>query len=204
MASMAGKKRDKVRSEDLRGFKYFKMLSGMLEMLHEAGCQRDRAHNRTLHMDQYMTLLLMFMFNPVCSSLRALQEASALKKVQRVLKVPRASLGSLSEAARVFDSELLLSIIGELADRLPPIRHDTRLGDLQQILTLVDGSWLRAVPKMAWALFQDDRHRALKVHVQFELLKGVAVAADITAATVGFALIGFVIEEVLDPRLSRS
>ncbi len=182
---MAGKKRDKVQSEDLRGFKYFKILSGMLNTLHEAGCERDRAHNRTLHMDQYMTLLLMFMFNPVCSSLRALQEASALKKVQRVLKVPRASLGSLSEAARVFDSDLLVSIIGELADRLQPIRHDARLSDFDQILTLVDGSWLHAVPKMAWALFQDDRHKAVKAHVQFELLKGVPVAADITAANTG-------------------
>jgi hypothetical protein len=182
---MAGKKRDKVQSEDLRGFKYFKILSGMLNTLHEAGCERDRAHNRTLHMDQYMTLLLMFMFNPVCSSLRALQEASALKKVQRVLKVPRASLGSLSEAARVFDSDLLLGIIGELADRLRPLRHDARLSDFDQILTLVDGSWLRAVPKMTWALFQDERHKAVKAHVQFELLKGVPVAADITSANTG-------------------
>lgn len=185
LASMAGKKRDEVQSEDLRGFKYFKILSGMLKTLHEAGCQRDRAHNRRLHMDQYMTLLLMFMFNPVCSSLRALQEASLLKKVQRVLKVPRASLGSLSEAARVFDSELLIGIIGELADRLPPVCHDTRLGDLKHILTLVDGSWLRAAPKMTWALFQDTRHKAVKAHVQFELLKGVPVAAAITAANTG-------------------
>ena len=69
---MAGKKRNKLKSKDLRGFKYFKILSGMLAALHEAGCERDRAHNRTLHMDQYMTLLLMFMFNPMCSSLRAL------------------------------------------------------------------------------------------------------------------------------------
>jgi hypothetical protein len=182
---MAGEKRDKVKSEDLRGFKYFKALAGMLGTLHDAGCQRDRAHNRTLHMDQYMTLLLMFMFNPMCSSLRALQEASALKKVQRVLKVPRASLGSLSEAARVFDSELLIEIIGELAERLPAVCRDTRLGDVQQILTLVDGSWLQAAPKMTWALFQDDRHKAVKTHVQFELLKGVPVAADITAANTG-------------------
>ncbi|MFW6146268.1 MAG: 4Fe-4S binding protein [Planctomycetota bacterium] len=83
---MARKKRDKGKSEDLQGFKYFKILSGILESLHDAGCERDRAHNRTLHMDQYMTLLLMYMFNPVCASLRALQEASDLKKVQRVLK----------------------------------------------------------------------------------------------------------------------
>src|SRR5512140_380033 len=107
-----GRKRDKVQSEQLQGFKYFKVLAGMLETLHDAAGERDRAHNRVLHMDQYVTLLLMYMFNPICSSLRALQEASDLQKVQRVLKVSRSSLGSLSEAARVFDSDLLVGIIG--------------------------------------------------------------------------------------------
>ena len=179
---MAGKKRKKVKSKDLQGFKYFKVLSDMLETLHQAGCERDRAHNRILHMDQYMTLLLMYMFNPICSSLRALQEASDLKKVQRVLEVPRASLGSLSEAARVFDSELLISVIGELVRKLTPVRRDSRLNDFDQIVTLVDGSWLRAVPKMTWALFQDDKHKSVKAHVHFELLKGVPVRATITDA----------------------
>jgi hypothetical protein len=133
-------------------------------------------------MDQYMALLLMYMFNPVCESLRALQEASELKKVQRVLGVPRAALGSLSEAGTVFDSDALLAIIGELADQLKPVGHDARLRDVDQVLTLVDGSWMRALPRMAWALFQDSKHRAVKAHVHVELLKGVPVAAVITDA----------------------
>jgi len=182
-AAVAGVKRDKVRSERLQGFKYFKILSGILESLRGAGCVRDRAHNRILHMDQYITLLLMYMFNPVCSSLRAVQEASDLKKVQRVLQVPRAALGSLSEAARVFDSDLLIGIIGELVQRLRPIRHDAKLSDFDQIITLVDGSWLAAIAKTTWALFRkDDTHKAVKAHVQVELLKGVPVSAVITDA----------------------
>lgn len=178
-----GRNRDKVKERDLQGFKYFKVLADMLESLHSTACDRDRAHNRILHMDQYIALLLMYMFNPICSSLRALQEASDLKKVQRVLNVPRAALGSLSEAARVFDSDLLVGIIGELAQQLRPIRHDAKLSDLDQIITLVDGSWLKAISKMTWALFRkDDTHRAVKAHVQVELLKGVPVAATITDA----------------------
>ena len=176
------RKKRKIEERDLKGFKYFKLLSRLLNSLHDAGCQRDRAHNRILHMDQYMTLLLMYMFNPVCDSLRALQQASKLKKVQRVLKVPRSSLGSLSEAARVFDSELMIDIIGQLAHQLGPVNHDARLNDFDQILTLVDGSWLRAVPKMTWALFQDERHKSVKLHMHLELLKGVPVAATITDA----------------------
>jgi len=45
----------------------------MLESLHDAGRQHDLAGNRKLHMDQYMSLLLLYMFNPICTSLRALQ-----------------------------------------------------------------------------------------------------------------------------------
>jgi len=127
--------------------------------------------------------LLMYMFNPICSSLRAIQEASDLAKVQRVLKVPRAALGSLSEAAGVFDSDLLVGIIGELVEQLKPIRHDAKLSDFDQIITLVDGSWLKALAKMTWALFRhDDTHRAIKAHIHVELLKGVPVAATITDA----------------------
>jgi hypothetical protein len=180
---MAGKKRKKIQSDELVAFKYFKILSGILESLHGAACARDRAHNRILHMDQYITLLLMYMFNPICSSLRALQEASDLKKVQRVLKTPRAALGSLSEAARVFDSDLLVGVIGELVQRLKPIRHDAKLSDFDQIITLVDGSWLTALSTMTWALFRHDNvHHAVKAHVHVELLKGVPVAATITDA----------------------
>ncbi len=104
---LMSKKRHQIEESELQGFKYFKAISGMLESLHKAGCQRDRPGNRKLHMDQYMSLLLLYMFNPICTSLRAIQQASELKKVQRKLGCPRASLGSLSEAATVFDSALM-------------------------------------------------------------------------------------------------
>jgi len=174
-------KRENIKEGDLEGFKYFKKVGALLERLHGTACERDRAHNRQLHMDQYMVLLLLYMFNPICVSLRALQQASTLKKVQKVLQVPRASLGSLSEAARVFDADLLKGVVEELAAELRPLPHDPRLDDVQKILTLVDGTVLAALPKMVWALWQD-KHNALKAHVQFELLKGVPVWAPITDA----------------------
>ncbi len=180
---MAGKKRKKLAKEDLPGIKYFKPLAGMLHALHDVACERDRAGNRILHMDQYVSFLLLFMFSPLCDSLRALQEASELKNVRRKLGVGRTSLGSLSEAARVFDSELLLGVIGELAGQLKPLPPDARLSDIQQIVTLVDGSWLHALPKIASALWcKSAKQGAVKTHVQFELFKGVPVAAAITDA----------------------
>src|SRR5210317_2378546 len=134
------KKRHKIKESELQGFKYFKAISGMLENLHKAGCQRDLSGNRKLHMDQYMSLLLLYMFNPICTSLRSIQQASELKKVQRKLGCPRASLGSLSEASTVFDSALMQEIVTALSDQLRPISSHARLDDLSGILTAVDGT----------------------------------------------------------------
>jgi hypothetical protein len=152
----------------------------MLEHLHNAGCQRDRAGNRILHMDQYMMLLLLCMFSPISKSLRALQQASELKKVQKKLHLPRSSLGSLSEAARVFDSELLIEIIGELAAEIKPIPHSAKLDDIKAILTIVDGTLLKALPRTVDALWGDRNANAFKAHVQYELLKAVPVNCQLT------------------------
>jgi hypothetical protein len=173
------KKREKIKEEQLQGFKYFKAIGGLLESLHEAGCKRDTAGNRLLHMDQYMSLLLLYMFNPICTSLRAVQQASELQKVQRILGCPRASLGSLSEAARVFDSALMQEIIEHLADKLKPISSHSKLDDLPGILTAVDGTLIPALSKMTWALWKTDQ-QAVKAHTQFDLEKHVPVKITIT------------------------
>lgn len=173
-------KRQEIRDSDLHSFKLFQKMAPWLERLHGQACQRDRAHNRTLHMDQYMLLLLMYMFNPMCVSLRALEQASGLKKVQERLGVARASLSSMSEAARLFDADLLVGIIDEFALQLGSVPHDPRLDDLSSVLTVVDGTLLKGLPNMAWALWLDPEHRAAKAHVEFEVIKGVPVKVTLT------------------------
>jgi DDE family transposase len=173
--------RKEIDERQLQGFRCVKPILKLLGHLHDTATERDRAGNRQWHMDQHVALLLLFMFNPICDSLRALQRASQLKKVQRLLGVPRASLGSLSEANRVFNAELLKGLIGELAAQLKPLPHDPRLSDLGAILTLVDGTLLEALPKMAWALWKDERHRAVKAHIHYELLSGVPVRGSLTS-----------------------
>ena len=173
-------KRHAIEEHERQGLKYFQAIPGLLEKLHEVGCQRDRAGNRLRHMDQYVALLLLYMFNPICTSLRSLQQASELKKVQKKLGVPRASLGSLSEAATVFDSQQMVQVITELGQQLQPLAVPDQLRDLPGILTAVDGTLLKALPKITWALWLDEQHRAVKNHVQFEILKGAPVAATLT------------------------
>ena len=180
MLSMSIKK-PKIKESQLAGFKYFKIVNKMLRRLNEAGCERDRAGNRILHMDEYVSLLLLYMFNPICDSMRAIQRVSELKKVQKKLGAARASLGSLSEASTVFDSELLKNIIQELSLKLPSVSKIDGFDDSKGILTAVDGTVIEAVGKMAWALWQTD-HNAIKVHCQYEILRGIPVSMDVTDA----------------------
>ena len=66
--------------------------------------------------DHYLTLLLLYLFNPSLDSLRALHKnASNWERVQRKLGIPRVSLGSLSESVGVFDPALVRPIFKELA-----------------------------------------------------------------------------------------
>src|SRR4030067_1905141 len=107
--------REPLREEDIQGLKYFRRLWPLFERLHDVGCGRDKARNRKLHMDQYCSLVLLFLFNPCVRTLRALQQASELRNVQRKLGCSRASLGSLSEATDVFDPGRLRGMIWGLA-----------------------------------------------------------------------------------------
>lgn len=169
----------KFTEQDLGGFKMFDLLQPLLEQLHEAGTKRDRAGNRNLFFDQYASLVLLYFFNPVVTSLRGIQHASGFRKVQRQLNVSRSSLGSLSEASRVFDAELLRPIISSLAARLEPVYQGPQAEALKN-LTAVDGSLLPALPKMAWALWNFDDKKAARLHLHFEVMKAAPLNAEIT------------------------
>lgn len=165
--------------DQLQGFKYFKMLGPLLKRLHGMGAERDKAGNRTLHFNHYATLILFYFFNPVLISLRSIQRASTLKKVQQRLGIARTSLGSLSEARSVFDANLLKPILKELAARLGPLRRGREAEALHN-LTAVDGSLFRALPKMVWALWNYEDKKAVRLHLQFEVMRGAPVAAEVT------------------------
>lgn len=142
-----------VRSKDIKGLKYFDMLLPLLEPLHDEQCARDKANNRELHYDQYCMLVLLYMFNPTVTSLRAIAQASELKNVQKKLGCTQTSIGSLSEASRLFDADRLKAIIQELGEQAAPIQRDTRLSQINQTITLIDGSVVSALPSLMQASF---------------------------------------------------
>ena len=183
---MARKKRDEIQERDITGLKYFDQLAPLLERLHDDGCLRDKAGNRTLHYDHYCLLVLLYLFNPICSSLRAVQQASELPKVQKRLGCTRAALGSLSEAATVFDPDRLIEIIQELGGQLQPIAKDARLKDvtLTKTLTLVDATLIKALPRvMAASVLKAQTGSGLvkwRLHSQFEVDRYVPTRIDVT------------------------
>jgi hypothetical protein len=134
-------KKPTIATEQVRGMKYLDRVLPLLQRLHDDATARDRAGNRTLFYDQYAALVLLAMFSPALDSLRAIQQASATRKVKQLLGCSRASLGSLSEAARVFDPTLLEQVIAELGQELAPLAKDPRLtADVRNTLVLVDAA----------------------------------------------------------------
>jgi len=185
---MSHQAREPIREEDVQGLKYFRKLWPLFERLHDVGCQRDKAGNRELFMDQYCALVLLFLFNPCVRSLRALQQASELNNVQRKLGCSRSSLGSLSEATDVFDPERLLQIIGELAAKVKPSR-DRSDDFVKHVVTAVDGSVVQTLSTIAEAAYlktkNGDSRSAWRLHTHFDVDRGVPTRIDVTSGKNG-------------------
>jgi len=135
-------------------------------------------------MEQYVSLLLLYFLNPVLTSLRSLQQATGLNNVQNVLHVKPTSLGAMSESAgHVFDPELMTPILEQVIGQLGPLQLDERLKNLPGTPIAVDGSFLRCLPKMLWAVFRTQSdHRGVKLHLHFDILRQSPVGVSLTNA----------------------
>jgi hypothetical protein len=187
--TLTGKARGEAAPAVVRGFKYVRLVGTLLQALHTAGTERDRAGNRQLFYDQYATVLLRYFFTPTVTSLRGVQQLSTLAKMQQRWGIGRTALGSLSEAATVFDAALLQDVINELARRAwtgAPHGNPALLkGDLAVLRDLgaLEGSLLPALPRRVWAVWQAERHRAAKLHLAFAALRQVPVGVTVTAGS---------------------
>ena len=169
--------------EDLERLVGWKCLKGVGRLLAHLREHRD-CPNRKLHYDEYATLLLFYFFNATVASLRDLRRLTDFEKFRRKLGVKRTSLGSLSEASQVFDPELLRRIFEDLAGKAAakdaPPRPRGFPADLDLVAT--DGSVLEALPRMVWALWLRKEHNGVRLHLDFDILKGIPVGAEVTTA----------------------
>lgn len=178
-------RKGKIKPSDLKDLKKLGHIASLLEPLHEIGAARDKAGNRSLHMDQYCLLVLMWIFNPVIDSMRGMQQASELDVVRKRLGVGRASLGSLSESVTVFDPEPLAAIAAELGDKLPD-RTPEKFQNINKKITAVDGSVfkiLAQVGQLAWVPTGGGKSSCgYRLHAQFEVFKGIPNRIDLTGS----------------------
>ncbi len=162
-------RRAEVRPKDLQGLKYFRPVGPPLDRLHSDATARDHAGNRRLYFDQYAGLLLLTFFNPILTSLRALQQASGLAKVQKRLGCERAALGSLSRGRpRLRPRFAPHASSATWPPRAAPLLH----GREAEALPRADrGGWDRpGRPAQNGLGSQRTEERALKMHLQFDVL----------------------------------
>jgi hypothetical protein len=146
---MAVKEHEPLKESDVVCLGHLRRVLPLLGRLHEVGCGRDKAANRELFFDDYVKLVLLYLWNPLIDSLRTLRQAASLDNVAKALGVKRFSLGSFSEAPRLFEPERLKPVIEELAAHARPLAGDPRLSDLKHTLTLVDSTVLTALTRLA-------------------------------------------------------
>jgi hypothetical protein len=181
---VARKSKDKIDPKQLRGFKKLKRVAELLTHLHNAGCERDRAGNRQLHFDDYVLLVLLYLFNPLLDSMRTLQKASALEAVQKRLGIKRFSLGSFSESCSVFEPAMLQQVVEQLAGELQGLERNELFKQLPGRLTLVDSTLLQTLTTVAQAMFlphgKGPYRHAWRLHLQFDVDHHVPSAWEVT------------------------
>jgi hypothetical protein len=180
---------DRKLARKLGHFKRLRKVAALLSFLHSVGCQRDTAHNRELHFDDYVMLVLLWMFNPLIDSLSTLQRLSDLDEVHKKLNIRRFSMGSFSESCRVFEPAMLKEVIDQLAGELHPVGRQQIFRDLPHLVTLVDGTALRTLRSIVEAMWlpgtdakPEHRTHAWKLHLQFEVDRHVPTRWELTDA----------------------
>ena len=182
MADTAVVVRAPLTEDQLRNWKLLECFQERLEPLLERRAQTptELDPRRTLMPAQYLALMLLGLVNPVLKSARALCVASAFERVQRETGGPEVSLPSFSDMQYVVEPELLAGLLRELAQEAVPIFGDERVRQKVKDLIANDGTLLPALPRMAWALWQNPQNRAGKLHLEFSVWRQVPVEFTVT------------------------
>jgi hypothetical protein len=166
----------------LMGLKMFGPLQELCD-----GLRLQKAHpNRNLHLDDYLSLMLLAFFNPAITGLRQLVELPEYPVVNRNLGLTHTSLGSFSEASAVFDPEPLRRIFMELSKEACATNGPRRPAGLpKEIRVLIaDGSIWKLLPRMVPELYRGAASRArkaeFKAHVVFNVFGHVPTDCIVT------------------------
>jgi hypothetical protein len=180
------KKRELIREDQLRNWN---LLDGfrqrVLPLLKARAATASEADvRRTLFAEDYFCSYLFAMLNPVITSLRALCHVSHCQKMRQVSAAPF-SPAAFSEGQHVFDPDILEKVVRQLAQENQGRGQggDARVRHALAALTAVDGTVLRAVPRMAWAA-AGGPGTAIRLHLHFNVFDQIPEAWPITPGNV--------------------
>jgi hypothetical protein len=180
------KKRERIREDQLRNWNLLDQFrQRVLPLLQaKAATPTEEDGRRTLFAEDYFCSYLFAMLNPVVTSLRALCHVSHCRKMRQVCATPL-SRASFSAGQHVFAPEILEEVVRELARENQGRGQggDIRVRQALAALTAVDGTVLRAVPRMAWAP-AGGPGTAIKLHLHFNVFDQIPQAWPITPGNV--------------------
>jgi len=129
---------------------------------------------RRLAAEEYFSLILFGLFNPVVRTLRGLCRASQLPRVQQEVCGGPVSLGSLSEAQHAFNPEVLRGVLQKAAAQAAvSFGQEGPLARALPQLLAHDSTLIKALPRMAWAVWMDKDNPGVRVHVDFEVFRQI-------------------------------
>ena len=180
------KKREPIREDQLHNWNLLdRFRRRMLPLLQaQAPAATEEDSRRTLFAEDYFCSYLFAMLNPVVTSMRALCHVSHCRKMRQVAAAPF-SQAAFSEAQHLFDPAILEKVVRELARENQGRGQgaDARVRHALAALTAVDGTVLRAVPRMAWAP-AGGAGTAIKLHLHFNVFDQIPEAWPITPGNV--------------------
>ena len=167
--------------EQVIGQRYLRLLEDHLVHLHQ-----QRAHgNRTLFYDHVVVAHLLAFFNPGLRGLRSLEDIFDVPRIRKRFGTPRVPHSTLADAQRMFDPQMLLPLIESLKERAQLQPHDSRLDGLSRQLLAVDGTFFTVASRIAWAVFNGSGKGNVKVHLQFDILRGLPEEVALTDGQAG-------------------
>jgi hypothetical protein len=167
-----------LEADQLRSWKQLRQFRQLLVAQTDAFADADP--RRTLLADDYFSLFLFGLLNPVFKTMRSICGASHFERMRQVCQAP-VSPASFSDAQHAFDPETLVPVVRELAARarLQTGFGEERVRQALQSLTAVDGTVLRAVNRMSWAP-HGGHGCSVKLHLHFSVFDQVPVDWTIT------------------------
>lgn len=174
------RRRRRIRNHEIVGRRVLQPLEFWLRQLHDLP-----AHgNRDLHADHVLVAHLVAFLSPALQGLRHIEQVFDHRAARRRFGLPRVPKSTLSDAQAVFDPRLLDALIADLRQRAPTLPHDSRLDELLNALTAVDGTFFAVAPRVSWALYnkpndtprqarKKNQRGNIRVDVHFNVLTGV-------------------------------